>query len=133
MMNKERLIASIIEIVIGFSLVIGSMFGAVDEFWSGMGTALLIIGILFLFRMIKYRTNNDYKEKYNIEINDERNKYLSMKAWSWAGYLFVMIAAVATIGLKIIGREDLMMIASGSVCLVMVLYWISYIVLKRKY
>ena len=133
MMNKERLIASIIEIIIGFSLVIGSMLGAVDEFWSGMGTALLIVGILFLFRMIKYRINNDYKEKYDIEINDERNKYLSMKAWSWAGYLFVMIAAVATIGLKIIGREDLMMIASGSVCLVMVLYWISYIVLKRKY
>ena len=132
-MNKERLIASIIEIIIGFSLVIGSMSGAVDEFWSGMGTALLIVGILFLFRMIKYRINNDYKEKYDIEINDERNKYLSMKAWSWAGYLFVMIAAVATIGLKIIGREDLMMIASGSVCLVMVLYWISYIVLKRKY
>ena len=130
---KEKLIASILEIIIGFSLVTASMFGAVDEFWSGMGTVLLILGVLFLVRAVKYKTNNDYKEKCDIEINDERNKYLSMKAWSWAGYLFVMIAACGTIVLKLAGREDLMMIASGSVCLVMVLYWISYMVLRKKY
>lgn len=130
---KERLIASILEIIIGLALVAASIFGVVDEFWSGMGTTLLIIGVIFLFRTIKYKTNRDYKEKCDIEINDERNKYLSMKAWSWAGYLFVMIAACSTIVLKLTGKEDLMMISSGSVCLVMVLYWISYMVLKKKY
>lgn len=130
---KGKLITSVLEIIIGFSLVAASMFGAVDEFWSGMGTTLLILGILFLLRAIKYKTNHDYKEKYDIEINDERNKYLAMKAWSWAGYLFVMIAACLTIILKLVGKEDLMMISSGSVCLVMVLYWISYMVLKKKY
>ena len=49
------------------------------------------------------------------------------------GYLFVMIAACLTIILKLVGKEDLMMISSGSVCLVMVRYWISYMVLKKKY
>ena len=132
-MNKKRLVTSILEIIIGFALVIGSVFGAVDEFWSGMGTTLLILGILFLFKAVKYETNIEYKEKYDIEINDERNKYLSMKAWAWAGYLFVMIAAVAAIMLKLAGREDLMMITSGNVCLIMILYWISYVVLKKKY
>ena len=132
-MMKERLIASILEIIVGLFLVVAYMFGAVDEYWSGMGTSLLIVGILFLFRTIKYKTNQEYKEKYDIKINDERNKYLSLKAWSWAGYLFVMIAACGSIMLKLVGREDLMMISSGSVCLVMVLYWISYMVLKKKY
>ena len=132
-MMKERLIASIVEITVGLSLVVAYMFGVVDEYWSGMGTSLLIVGILFLFRTIKYKTNQEYKEKYDIKINDERNKYLSLKAWSWAGYLFVMIAACGSIMLKLVGREDLMMISSGSVCLVMVLYWISYMVLKKKY
>lgn len=130
---KGKLITSVLEIIIGFSLVAASMFGAVDEFWSGMGTTLLILGILFLIRAIKYKTNHDYKEKYDIEINDERNKYLTMKAWSWAGYLFVMIAACLTIILKLVGKEELMMISSGSVCLVIMLYWISYMVLKKKY
>ena len=132
-MNKNRLIASIVEIVIGLALVAASMFGAVDEYWSGMGTALIIVGILFLIRVIKYRTNDGYKEKYDIERNDERNKYLALKAWAWAGYLFVMTAAVGSIVLKIAGREDLMKMASGSVCLVMVFYWLSYMVLKKKY
>lgn len=132
-MMKERLIASILEIIIGLSLVVASIFGAVDEYWSGMGTTLLIVGILFLARAIKYKTNQEYKEEYDIKINDERNKYISMKAWSWAGYLFVISAAVASIGFKIVEREDLMRMASGSVCLVMLFYWISYMVLKKKY
>lgn len=132
-MMKQKLVASILEIIIGSSLVLASVFGVADEFWSGMGTALLIIGIIFLVRAVRYKTNFEYKEKCDIQINDERNKYLSMKAWSWAGYLFVMIAACATIMLKLAGKEDLMMISSGSICLVMVLYWISYMVLKKKY
>ena len=132
-MMKERLIVSILEIIIGLSLVVASIFGAVDEYWSDMGTTLLIVGILFLAKTIKYKTNQEYREEYDIKINDERNKYISMKAWSWAGYLFVISAAVASIGFKIVEREDLMRMASGSVCLVMLFYWISYMVLKKKY
>ena len=132
-MKKERLIASIVEIIIGAALLICSMFELVDEFWSGMGTSLLIIGIIFLIRNIKYKTNEEYREKIDIESNDERNKYISLKAWAWAGYLFVMLGAVGVIVFKLIGKEDLMMMASLSVCLIMVFYWISYIFLKKKY
>ena len=119
-MKKERLIASIVEIIIGAALLICSVFGVVDEFWSGMGTSLLIIGIIFLIRNIKYKTNEEYREKIDIESNDERNKYISLKAWAWAGYLFVMLGAVGVIVFKLIGKEDLMMMASLSVCLIMV-------------
>ena len=126
-MKKERLIASIVEIIIGAALLICSVFGVVDEFWCGMGTTLLIIGILFLFRAIKYKTNDEYREKWDIEVNDERNKYLKLKSWAWAGYLFVLTGGVGTIAFKLIGREDLMMMASSSVCYIMVLFWISYV------
>ena len=119
-MKKERLIASIVEIIVGAALLICSIFGLVDEFWSGMGTSLLIIGIIFLIRNIKYKTNEEYREKIDIESNDERNKYISLKAWAWAGYLFVMLGAVGVIVFKLIGKEDLMMMASLSVCLIMV-------------
>ena len=130
---KEKMIASMIEIIVGAALVMASLFGVVDEFWSGMGTSLLIIGILFFIKGIKYKTNEEYREKWDIETNDERNKYISLKSWAWAGYLFVMIGAAGTIILKLVGREDLMMMASGSVCLIMVLYWISHTILRRKY
>ena len=132
-MNKKRIISSILEIVIGIVLMVGALLGYMDEFWSGMGTALLLIGVLFLIKAIKYQTNQEYREKYDVEINDERNKYLSLKAWAWAGYLFVMVAALGSIILKMFGKEELMMMASGSVCLIMILYWMSYLVLKKKY
>ena len=132
-MRKEKLIASIIEIIVGIALLICSMFGIVDEFWSGMGTSIFIIGIIYLIRNIKYKTNEEYREKIDIESNDERNKYISLKAWAWAGYLFVIFGGVGTILFKLINKDDLMMMTSTCVCLIMVFYWISYTFLKKKY
>lgn len=131
--NARRLTANIIEIAAGAVLLILGCLGIVEEFWTGMGTALLIVGGLLLIRQIRYRTNAEYKEKQDIEMSDERNRYIAMKAWSWAGYLFVLLAAVGTIVMKIMGQETIMMVLSGSVCAVLIFYWVSYMILKRKY
>ena len=133
MNNKKRRISSIVEILIGAALIVASIFGVVDEYWTGMGTSLLLIGVLFFIRTIKYSTNDEYREKWDIEVSDERNRYLKLKSWAWAGYLYIISAAVASIGFKIAGREDLMMMASWSVCYIMILYWISHFILKKKY
>ena len=132
-MDNKRFIASIVEIIIGFILIACSIYGVVDEYWNGMGVALLVVGVVFLIRQFKYKTNEEYREKYDVERSDERNRYISGKAWAWAGYLFVMITAFASIMLKLAGKEELMLMASGSVCLIIILYWISYMVLKKKY
>ena len=132
-MKNKRLITSIVKIVVGLILMICSMLGLVDEFWSGMGTALFIVGIIFLIKTMKYMSNQEYHEKVDIELNDERNKYISLKAWAWSGYLFILISAVGAIGFKLAGKEDMMMMASACVSLIMVIYWISYTILKKKY
>ena len=132
-MRKVRVLASVLEVVIGVSLIIYSRFGLVDDFWSGFGVSFAIIGALFLFRNIKYHTNKNYREQIDLQNNDERNKYLSMKAWSWSGYLFVIIAAVGTITFKFFGKEDLMLLCCGAVCLIITLYRVSYIILRKKY
>lgn len=133
MRSNKRLIASIVEIALGAVLLICNLAGLLDEFWSGMGVALIVVGVLFLMRQIRYKTNETYRDSVDVEVNDERNKYLRMKAWSWAGYLFVLIAAVGAIVLKIAGRDELVFMAGGSVCLIVVLYWLAYVVLSRKY
>lgn len=132
-MKQRRILASVIKIVFGIVLSACGFTGLVDEFWSGMGGAFVIIGVLQLIRQIRYLSNEEYKETVDIAAKDERNKYISLKAWSWAGYCFVIIAAVATILLKLAGMEDLMMLASGSVCLMLLLYWGAYMILRRKY
>ena len=132
-MRKARLISSILEIVIGVALCVCYFANLIDEFWSGMGVSLIVVGALFLLRNIKYQTNEKYREEIDVQNSDERNKFLSLKAWSWSGYLFVIIAAVGTIIFKFVGKEELMILSSGAVCLIVFLYWISYIILRKKY
>ena len=132
-MNTKRFIASIVEIILGIALWICGAIGLIDNFWGGMGGGLIGVGIVFLVRSIRYKRDPEYKEEYDIEMNDERNKFIRLKAWSWAGYLYMMLAAAATIAFKLAGREDLMFFCSGSMCVVLVLYLISYVVLKNKY
>ena len=133
MKNSKRMIACIVEILVGLALLVSNLAGLTDTFWSGMGSALIVVGVVFLIRQIRYKTSETFRESVDVEVNDERNKYLSMKAWSWAGYLFVLIAAVGAIVLKLLGRDELVYMASGSVCLIVVLYWLSYLVVRRKY
>ena len=133
-MNKsKRFIASIVEIVIGVILALCGYTGIVDEYWGGMGTALIFVGAIMLLRQIRYRTDATYKENVDVQTNDERNRYLRIKAWSYAGYLFVLIAAAISIILKIVGMDQYALAASGCVCLIVVLYWFSYLILNKKY
>lgn len=128
-----RLILAVIYILLGVSLIVSEQFGTTDEFWSGLGTALIFIAALQIFRLIRYKTDANYQEQVNTAYTDERNRFLSTKAWSWAGYLYVIIAAVASIAFKLLGNDTLMFAASGSVCLILVLYWVSYLIIRKKY
>ena len=132
-MNNKRLIASIVEIVLGIVLTVCGALGVVDSYWSGMGSALIVVGAIFLIRQIRYKTDKTYQENVDVANHDERNRYIGMKAWSWAGYLFVMLSAVASIALKIARLDLYSQIAGFAVCILVVLYWICYLILRKKY
>jgi hypothetical protein len=124
---------SLFWLLLGAVLVACSMTEVVDSYWSGMGGGLVGVGIAQLIRHIRYRKNEEYREKVDVETNDERNKFLTGKAWAWAGYLFVLVSGVATIALKVMVQDMWSLAASYALCLLLVLYWGSYLVLKRKY
>ena len=132
-MNRKNCLSMAILIGLGVLLNVLYFTGMVDDFWSGLGTAFIFAAAVRFVRMMKYKNNSQYREKVDIEVNDERNKYIAMKAWAWAGYLFVIISAVSAIALRVMGENKLSSLASGGVCLILVLYWGSYFVLKRKY
>lgn len=132
-MNSKRIIASILEIAMGIGITICGMAGILDEYWSGMGTALIVVGALQAARIIRYKVDADYRENVDVQTRDERNKYLGTKAWSWAGFYFVLIAAVGSIVLKIAGMDGYSVMAGGCVCLIILLYWVSYLYLRKKY
>ncbi len=133
MKNNRRIIVSIIYVFLGAVLFGLGFAEIVDAFWSGMGSALIAIGVVRAIQFLRFRKDASYREKMEVEMKDERNMFIRNKAWAWSGYLFILVAAVLTIVFKILDQDLLSMSAAFSVCLVLVFYWISYMVLNRKY
>ena len=132
-MDKKRITIQIIEILAGMVLLGLGVAGRVDEFWSGMGGALIGVGAMRMTQMIRYQKNEEYRENVNTQRNDERNRFLHMKAWQLTAGWYTVIAAIATFIFKFAGREDLMMLCSFSVCLMIAMYWVIYLYLRKKY
>ena len=130
---KRNKYVSIFWIALGVVLIACGAAGIVDEYWSGMGGAFIAVGAIQILRYVRINKNEAYRERIETESKDERNRYLGGKAWAWAGYLYVIIAAIASIVLKFIGKDDFSVLVGGSVCLIIVLYWTSYFILRRKY
>lgn len=133
MKNSKRVVAYIIYILLGLSLLVLGTLEVVDSFWSGMGGALLAMGVIRLIQTLRYSNDESYRKKRDVEVQDERNQFIRNKAWAWAGYLFVLIAAICTIVFKLLGQELLSMAAAFAVSILVLLYWICYMVLKKKY
>ena len=132
-MSKRRFIWSGFWVLLGAVLAGCRAAGQVEEYWGSMGVAFVVIGALQIARNIRYLRSADYRAKVDTTNKDERNRFLANKAWAWAGYLYVMIAAVASIALKLLGHDLLCQAAAFSVCGIMVLYWVCYLVLQKKY
>ncbi len=133
MKNDRRIVACIIYIILGVALMVLGMLEVVDSFWSGMGGALIAVGIVRMIHILRYHNDESYRENMEIETKDERNQFIRNKAWAWAGYLFVLIAAISTIVLKLLGQDLLSIAAAFAVCILVLLFWVCYLVLKKKY
>ena len=133
MKHDRRMYLSLFWLLLGAVLFVCGAMEVIDSYWSGMGGGFLAVGILQLIRHIRYRKNEEYREKVDVATGDERNRFLTGKAWAWAGYLFVIITAVAVIVLHAVGQEQLGRMAAYAECLLLVLYWICYLILRKKY
>jgi hypothetical protein len=134
MYDNKRLALSIFWVVAGIALVVLSVMEVLDSsLYAGMGGGLAVVGVFQIVRNLKYRTNVEYREKVDVEVNDERNKYLRMKSWSWAGYITVLVEAIGVVVAMITGNHQLQITLAYSVCLITFSYWVAYMVLSRKY
>ncbi|MBR5313879.1 MAG: hypothetical protein IKU45_00515 [Clostridia bacterium] len=133
MRNRRSIILSIIWLVLGIGVITATYVAKLDAFWSGLGSAFICVSVLQLVRWGRYSRDAEYRERVETEAKDERNRYIGAKAWAWAGYLYVILAGIGCIVLRIFGYEILSLAASGSICIILALYWISYLVLRKKY
>ncbi len=133
MRQKVKLSFNIVYVIVGCILIGFAVLEKLDSFWSGMGSALLVVGLINLLKIHRLNKNEEYREKLEIEMSDERLQFIRNKAWAWSGYLFVLISAIACIVFKVMNLDQLSLYASFSVCLVLALFWVSHTIIKRKY
>ena len=132
--DNKKLALSIFWVALGALLAGLSIAGVLDSsIYSGMGGALIAVGTLQVIRNLRYRRDPAYREKIDTEYSDERNRFLRMKSWAWTGYIVVIAQAVGAVAAMIMGRRDLQLMLSYSVCFIMVVYLITLSVLNRKY
>lgn len=99
---KNRIIYSVCLVVLGAASVILGMGGFLpvelsdylSGFYSGVGTGLIAAGIITIIRNIRTLKNKKLLKEKEIYENDERNKMIGLKTWSYTGYaMFIILYA----------------------------------------
>ena len=132
-MKKKDIVFGVIWLLLGLVLTVLCCLETLDAFWSGVGSALMVVGVVRLIRSYRLSRSETYREKREVAETDERLHFIRNKAWAWASYLFIIICALSTIVFKLLNQDLLHMASSGAVCLMLVLFWVSFFILKKKY
>lgn len=131
---KSTAIKYILFAIIGASMfVLSEVLNIIDNFWSGMGVSFVVISIIRFVQLYRYQKDDSYAEKIDIQNSDERNRFLAEKARSMAFYYFILIAAISTIVLRVMNYNQSSLIIAYTIGLLVLIYWLSYQWLKRKY
>ena len=81
--------------MLGAALLILSLVDVLDSsIYAGMGGGLIAVGALQIVRNLRYRKNEQYREKIDTEVRDERNQFIRNKSWAWTGYILIIISRV---------------------------------------
>ena len=132
--DNKRLALSIFWVILGAVLIGLTITEKLDSsMYSGMGGALVAIGVLRIGRTVRYRKDSDYRKKIDTELNDERNEFLRMKSWTWTGTIVIILEGIGAIAAMIAGRQTIQLILSYSLCLILVVYCITNMILRKKY
>ncbi|MCR5353904.1 MAG: hypothetical protein K6D98_06330 [Clostridiales bacterium] len=133
MYGNKRMIYYGVLTVCGIALVVISVLGITDEFWAGFGGGIAAVGALRLFLGYKYRKDEEYAKKVDVEQKDERTLFLSGKAKSFAYYLSIVGIAVTSLVLRFAGMTEAAQLCAYIMCGMLVIYLVAYVILSRKY
>ncbi len=132
-MKNKRLLSYIIELCVGAALFVAGILTELDNFWSGLGIALALMAAVRLAMLLFYRQNESYARKVDVRYGDERNKFLAEKARSWTMYISVLAAACGTVVFRALGQDAYSTACGLFVAVMLVIYWVSYLILRKKY
>lgn len=131
MSNYRMFYMTILSIIGGLLIVLG-ITSAVNSIWSSIGVGILACSLVRLSREVKLRKNEDYRNKVDIAQNDERNIEISRKA-SATTFRFSMLGlCILEILLFAFGNIALGTNLGFIICVMLLIYWISYVIYQKR-
>lgn len=130
---KIRLFVAIGYIILGLAMIVAfNIIKTENDFLSSFGFALTVIGIVQIRNYKRITKNEETITKRQIAETDERNISIANKAKSVSFIIYVILASVSVIVLEFFDKTQLAMILSGTVCILILIYWISYWIIHKK-
>lgn len=131
---NQRFAIAVGYILLGLALVIADILRSFDNyFFFSFGLTLVIMGIVRLFRYQKITKNDQTLRKQELAESDERIRMIAERARSWCFSLSLMGAGAVVIVLNVMGKHDEALPFAWYVCGMVVLYWICWIIIHKKY
>lgn len=131
---KQRFYIALFYITLGLILVIAAYLGKFENYFiSSFGIALLVMGVIRTIRHCNITKDAQSIRQQELAETDERNLMISERAKSWAFSFSILLAGLSVIVLSLLGYHDLAQPFAWFVCLMTLLYWICYHIVKRKY
>ena len=103
-----------------------------NNFLSSFGFELVVIGIAQIRKYIMITKSEETITKRQIAETDERNIFIANNAKSISFIIYVILASMAIIVLEIFNKTQLAMIISGTVWVLILIYWISYWIISKN-
>lgn len=130
---KIRLYCGIGFTLLGIAIiVISNLMQPANEYLSMFGLCMAVVGINRIRHYFLITKNEETIQKREVAESDERNIYISSKARSIAFYIYVLAVSLAVIVFHILGRQEIAVFLSYTVCLLLVIYWITYFIVRKK-
>ena len=131
---KQRLYIAVSYILLGIVLLLAAFAGKSDNyFFTSFGIALMLMGILRLFQYRKITTSDQALRKRELAESDERNRMMAERARSWAFSFSIIAAGILVIVLNLLGYNEEALPFAWFVCGMVALYWVCWLIIKRKY
>ncbi len=131
--SKKRLLYYSVLAVLALVLLVLSCLELLDSFWAGMGGALLAVSAFRIVQVWRYCKDPAFAEQLKVKNTDERNRFLAERARSWTFYICILAEALAVIVLKLFALPDYSTLMGFLIGIQLVIYWVTYFILKRKY
>ena len=130
---KTRIYTGVLYLIVGAAMIVTYAVKSGNEFLCSFGGALVLMGIVQILKHKRLLKNGDALEKRRIAETDERNIMLSHKAKSLAFSLYIFLSGCAVIVLQFLNMEEKALPLAYSVCALLILYFVCYYILNKKY